>query len=1584
MNNSKKKKTLLIACIIVVIMISFIAFFVYRSHEFSKKNNKTLNIEEVLKDPNYSYLPEAAKEYIREIYEETGEILLTEKNKEEDSAYLNPAYVEYLKNKSATASAPSSVIVDYNENAAPKASTNLPSKYDLRNVDGKNYVTPFEDQGDEGLCWDYSANSQLASLVLKTNNESYSSNSVIFSKQQLDYATAGATTYGRIPFNRYWCSRNVLSSGANFNCFVTALLDGMGAVSKTWDSAHADAIKHDKNNPKKPIDATDIYNFDNSLYEVNSAVDFPALDFTKASSDTATKYINDLKTYLVNYGGLWLNTDMGYGYLNTYNGKKMIVINRAPGAVNFLGSLPHAMHIIGWDDDFEYTSCKNHMGQEVDPKECDAGTTIKGKGVWIAKNSWATPTNGNTDTSTVLIGYQSDKSEYNVVTGISKKTWDNYYQLKSDESYTTTNVYTFKKENVVSNEKLDKIKMYLKQNTNYKIYISPNGNSDYTLIQEFQKSYPGYYYVDMSSKDYTITDKTTFKVISGSSNNSIKDFRIYTDNLNNNIKIKTNDVYYNEDTAFFSNTKKYVFGIFSTTKNLKQNSKLTYKIKDSAGNYIDSKGYSYTYNSVYTNIVDAKLTIDSDYFSKGVYTIETYYNDVLYSTSKLNIELDLMQVSGNGTEQNPWQISTPDQFSFIRNMPFDSFVLKNDIDFGTATKNKDGSLYNDGYGFDAIPHFYGYLDGKGYSLKNLYSKSKLSDRDGNTEIKIGGIFDEVVISDIPSPEEQSDNECKLSKCGIANLKVVNPLIIGAHQTGGLVNRLVISANSPENDSSIIHDGTEFVTISERIKFENISVIGGKITNLESPSYNIGGIVGHLLSHDTFVYGGASFNNLFNSATIVSATSGEVDTELYYVDEMLGGIIGGYGTWTQNEDTLAFNNIMNMGTIKTGLSTVRASNLLNIEFYSPGNIAINNAILINNPSLKAIDSVMSKEELQETKFKIDNLYTDANDTISSNITAEQNNVLKKQTVYEIANANYSNWNNFSTNWLWYNKDGVKRIPVLKSASLEYLNIKNEIPVGVSQEVDLLDIVTSPKDKTSVKVLSSCSYNLDVCKNQTDTEIIQVHGTKIKALKNGETNVIVTNSTDGYIGLVKVLVGDYQKVTFDANGGEGTMNTQLIEKDVNAKLVANTFTREGYRFIGWNTESDGTGDAYTDGQTIKISSDLKLYAMWEKKLVITFDANSGEGTMNLQLVEKNTDAKLNANTFTKKGYKFIGWNTKDDGTGKTYTDGQTIKITEDSILYAMWEAITYTIKFDANGGEGTMESVVVTYDKEYKLEANKFTKNHFFFKGWNTAKDRTGTSYKNGEIVKNLTTKDQDIVTLYAIWVKRSGMVIFHSNTENDQTIEQDFLWDTELKLKKNTFANEEYTFINWNTKKDGSGQSYSDEQIAVFKPTPVINANGITEKGGASLLTKIDLYAIWKEDYDFIVNTYSVDRENKTIDLIGIGTTLEEYKEKITLHPEFKMEVETKEVDGKKVLYTGSKTKIYKGDTLYIEFDNIVRGDTNGDAFVNIIDYIRIKKDIMKTKELDGIYKKAADIDMNDVVDAADYTKIKEMIMEDAR
>ena len=144
-----------------------------------------------------------------------------------------------------------------------------------------------------------------------------------------------------------------------------------------------------------------------------------------------------------------------------------------------------------------------------------------------------------------------------------------------------------------------------------------------------------------------------------------------------------------------------------------------------------------------------------------------------------------------------------------------------------------------------------------------------------------------------------------------------------------------------------------------------------------------------------------------------------------------------------------------------------------------------------------------------------------------------------------------------------------------------------------------------------------------------------------------------------------------VTFNANGGTGTMSAQTFTEGEAQTLTRNAFTYDGYAFSGWNTVQGGSGASYTDGQSITVNSDMTLYAQWTSNgPTVTFNANGGTGEMAPQTFTIGRAQALSANTFTRENHLYSGWNTSADGSGTAYRDLQEITISESITLYAQW--------------------------------------------------------------------------------------------------------------------------------------------------------------------------------------------------------------------------------------------------------------------------------------------------------------------------
>ena len=165
-------------------------------------------------------------------------------------------------------------------------------------------------------------------------------------------------------------------------------------------------------------------------------------------------------------------------------------------------------------------------------------------------------------------------------------------------------------------------------------------------------------------------------------------------------------------------------------------------------------------------------------------------------------------------------------------------------------------------------------------------------------------------------------------------------------------------------------------------------------------------------------------------------------------------------------------------------------------------------------------------------------------------------------------------------------------------------------------------------------------------------------------------------------------------------------------------------------------------------------------------VAYNANYGTGTVPSSVTQNSGSSVTVASGsgLRRTGYTFSGWNTKADGSGTAYAAGATINT--GATLYAQWMANSYTVKFNANGGAGTMADQNLTYDAAATaLSPNSFTKDGYHFAGWATSASGS-VVYADKQSVKNLASSGS--VTLYAVWVQNvygiSGTITSTSNTD----------------------------------------------------------------------------------------------------------------------------------------------------------------------------------------------------------------------------
>ncbi len=238
-----------------------------------------------------------------------------------------------------------------------------------------------------------------------------------------------------------------------------------------------------------------------------------------------------------------------------------------------------------------------------------------------------------------------------------------------------------------------------------------------------------------------------------------------------------------------------------------------------------------------------------------------------------------------------------------------------------------------------------------------------------------------------------------------------------------------------------------------------------------------------------------------------------------------------------------------------------------------------------------------------------------------------------------------------------------------------------------------------------------------------------------------------------------------ISYDANGGTGTMAgaTYTYDGSIFAYLLPGadgSLSKDGYRFIGWCENADGSSDIMPEGYQYPLdfskgNQDITLYAIWEPNAYsIRFNGNGGTGEMANQAGISSEPTILNPNQFTSIDQMFAGWSTTGTGTVqyadrasfdyKASTNNQVVD------LFAIWTKL-YKLAFDANGGGGTMEMLLNGVDGiGQTLPECAFTKEGFVFKGWATNPYTLTAEYQPGDAFTYSPQTAGETVTLYAIW------------------------------------------------------------------------------------------------------------------------------------------------------------------------------------------------------------------------------------------
>ena len=337
-----------------------------------------------------------------------------------------------------------------------------------------------------------------------------------------------------------------------------------------------------------------------------------------------------------------------------------------------------------------------------------------------------------------------------------------------------------------------------------------------------------------------------------------------------------------------------------------------------------------------------------------------------------------------------------------------------------------------------------------------------------------------------------------------------------------------------------------------------------------------------------------------------------------------------------------------------------------------------------------------------------------------------------------------------------------------------------------------------------------------------------------------------------------------VKYNGNGeNSGTTPSSSHTYDTAKNLTANGYVKNGYQFVGWNTKADGSGTNYSDKQSVKNLTAtnggvVTLYAQWKPyTLTIRYHGDGAlkDGSNNVSGKDVLLEEKVayngsyshlkDATKLSKDGYtpNNGNWIVGKNGStvvssSKSLANGEAVGIYLGCIssfhksnvtvdLYPEWIANTWTVKYDANGGNGGMENTTHVWNGGIKVRKNTFEKPLYTFRGWNLSRVNSGKTewlyaksdnswagagswYESGkqpsgyvkyklvdeQVLQACTLIKNDVITAHAQWTPNTYYVTYDANGGSGAPAQQAFVADSGTKLSTTKPTRTGYTFVNW--------------------------------------------------------------------------------------------------------------------------------------------------------------------------------------------
>ena len=324
----------------------------------------------------------------------------------------------------------------------------------------------------------------------------------------------------------------------------------------------------------------------------------------------------------------------------------------------------------------------------------------------------------------------------------------------------------------------------------------------------------------------------------------------------------------------------------------------------------------------------------------------------------------------------------------------------------------------------------------------------------------------------------------------------------------------------------------------------------------------------------------------------------------------------------------------------------------------------------------------------------------------------------------------------------------------------------------------------------------------------------------------------NKAVGYTLVAQWVNDEFPTVvcTLDGRSYDGLDIELKLDGDTGmiVELSSPTGTNGVYCAPGNSSMPEGIYSIYVNGSdtnkdmNIGPDGDDNFASLEYYSVNVSCDENLSSSKGSRDAVLKGTEVEISVKETADSGYIFDKWTAiecEPEFVNSTSANDMTavIRVDEKTAMKAIseeWDPVEYSIYFHGNGADsGKNDTVKCALDEEIVLPECGYVKDNYHFLGWCSEIDGIGTYYYPGDKVKDLTSEDDAVVVLYAVWEHDQYNVSFDANGGEGQGPDVQIWTEEEYILSNPGFIKQDHVLVGWNTEADGSGKTYAlDESV----------------------------------------------------------------------------------------------------------------------------------------------------------------------------